>query len=107
MASFVRSHLDPDRHVHLVLENDNNAASLLRKGFDAQWNDDAHHVLHRMLTGESQGYYAAYGQDCARELGRCLSEGFLYQGTARGWRGGRPRGEPSGGFHRGGAAGGE
>lgn len=98
MASFVRSHLDPDRHVHLVLENDNNAASLLRKGFDAQWNDDAHHVLHRMLTGENQGYYAAYGQDCAGELGRCLSEGFLYQGQASVWRGGQPRGEPSAGL---------
>src|SRR3546814_10903328 len=48
-----------------------------------------------MLTGESQGYYAAYGQDCASELGRCLSEGFLYQGQASVWRGGQPRGEPS------------
>ncbi|MFW7340983.1 malto-oligosyltrehalose trehalohydrolase [Pollutimonas sp. H1-120] len=98
MASFVRSHLDPERHVHLILENDDNAASLLKKGFDAQWNDDAHHVLHRILTGESHGYYAAYGQDCASELGRCLSEGFLYQGQPSAWRGGRPRGESSAGL---------
>ena len=28
----------------------------LRHGFDAQWNDDAHHVLHVLLTGESGGY---------------------------------------------------
>src|SRR3546814_9440654 len=84
MASFVRSRLDPKRHIHLVLENDDNAASLLKEGFDAQWNDDAHHVLHRMLTGESQGYYSAYGGDSARELGRCLTEGFLYQGQQHG-----------------------
>src|SRR3546814_9793223 len=95
MASFVRSRLDPKRHIHLVLENDDNAASLLKEGFDAQWNDDAHHVLHRMLTGESQGYYSAYGGDSARELGRCLTEGFLYQGQPSAWRDGRPRGEPS------------
>ncbi|HWK71720.1 MAG TPA: malto-oligosyltrehalose trehalohydrolase [Burkholderiaceae bacterium] len=98
MAAFVRSHLDPGRHVHLVLENDDNTASLLKKGFDAQWNDDAHHVLHRLLTGETHGYYSAYGQDCAGELGRCLAEGFLYQGQASVWRGGEPRGEPSAGL---------
>ncbi|UYO93483.1 malto-oligosyltrehalose trehalohydrolase [Pollutimonas sp. M17] len=98
MADFVRSHLDPGRHVHLVLENDDNAASLLGKGFDAQWNDDAHHVLHRILTGESQGYYSAYGGDCAGELARCLGEGFLYQGQPSAWRDGRPRGEPSAGL---------
>ncbi|PMX97172.1 malto-oligosyltrehalose trehalohydrolase, partial [Pseudomonas sp. GW460-13] len=31
-----------NRHLHLVLENDNNDAELLAKGYDAQWNDDAH-----------------------------------------------------------------
>src|SRR3546814_5326528 len=48
-----------------------------------------------MLTGESQGYYSAYGGDSALELGRCLTEGFLYQGQPSAWRDGRPRGEPS------------
>src|SRR5690606_20325329 len=52
MAAFVRRTIDSRRKVHLVLENDDNAASLLEQGFDAQWNDDAHHVLHHMLTGE-------------------------------------------------------
>jgi maltooligosyltrehalose trehalohydrolase len=98
MAAFVRGHLDPGRHVHLVLENDDNAANLLTKGFDAQWNDDEHHVLHRLLTGETHGYYSAYGQDGANELGRCLAEGFLYQGQASVWRQGKPRGEPSAGL---------
>ncbi|MGB3290600.1 MAG: malto-oligosyltrehalose trehalohydrolase [Burkholderiaceae bacterium] len=98
MADFVRRGIDPERHVHLVLENDDNAAGLLEKGFDAQWNDDAHHVLHRILTGENQGYYSAYGVDGAGELARCLGEGFLYQGQPSAWRDGRPRGEPSAGL---------
>jgi maltooligosyltrehalose trehalohydrolase len=30
-------------------------------GHDAQWADQAHHDLHVLLTGEHDGYYAAYG----------------------------------------------
>ncbi len=41
------------RHVHLVLENDANEARLLDR-FDAQWNDDAHHAFHVLLTGETR-----------------------------------------------------
>jgi maltooligosyltrehalose trehalohydrolase len=39
-------------------------------GHDAQWDDTLHHALHAMLTGERDGYYAAYGslQDVARAL---------------------------------------
>jgi maltooligosyltrehalose trehalohydrolase len=98
MAQFVRDRVGPDRHVHLVLENDDNAAGLMHKGFDAQWNDDAHHVLHHMLTGESQGYYAAYADDPTARLARCLAEGFAYQGEPSLWRHGEPRGEPSAGL---------
>ncbi len=60
MAAEVRRSVEPGRHVHLVLEHDGNVADHLRRDFDAQWNDDAHHVLHAMLTGESDGYYADY-----------------------------------------------
>ena len=74
-----------DRHVHLVLENENNAAHLLRatpeaEGFDAQWNDDGHNVLHPLLTGESDSYYEDFAGDGARKLARVLGEGFLFQG---------------------------
>jgi len=85
----------PDRRVHLVLENDDNTASLLRHGFDAQWNDDAHHVMHHILTGEASGYYAAYAQRPTEKLARALAQGFVYQGEASPTRGGRRRGEPS------------
>lgn len=95
LAAFLRGCLGSERHVHLILENDDNAARLLQEGYDAQWNDDAHHVLHTMLTSETQGYYAAYAEDPTRDLARCLAEGFVYQGQPSSWRKGAPRGEPS------------
>ena len=98
-ARALRDALEPDRAVHLVLENFDNGAHLLRvgpgPGYDAQWNDDAHHVLHVLLTGETDGYYAAYAQDPAGQLARCLAEGFAYQGETDPVVG-RPRGRPSG-----------
>lgn len=97
MAGFVRSQIKPERYVHLVLENHNNAASLLTQGFDAQWNDDAHHVLHHILTGETQGYYAGYSQRPTEKLARFLAEGFVYQGPQSGLGKG-VRGEPSAGL---------
>lgn len=96
MASFVRKHLGRDRHVHLVVENDDNDASLLTAGFDAQWNDDAHHVLHHLLTDEQQGYYSAYADEPEQKLLRVLTQGFVYQGQASPTRQGKPRGKPSG-----------
>jgi maltooligosyltrehalose trehalohydrolase len=98
MASAVRAHTAPGRHVHLVLEHDGNAAGLLRRGFDAQWNDDGHHVLHVLLTGEKNGYYRDYAEAPAAQLARCLAEGFAYQGEASVHRGGAARGEPSAGL---------
>ncbi len=95
MAATVRATVEPGRHVHLVLEHDGNEASHLRRGFDAQWNDDAHHVLHVLLTGESDGYYADYADRPAERLARCLSEGFCYQGEASRYRNGERRGTPS------------
>jgi len=94
MARFVRERVPAGRQVHLVLENDDNEASLLSQGFDAQWNDDAHHVLHHILTGERQGYYAAYAGRPGRDLARALAEGFVYQGERPRGRD-APRGEPS------------
>jgi malto-oligosyltrehalose trehalohydrolase len=86
---------DPDRHIHLVLENDANQARFLDPGrFDAQWNDDSHHAYHVLATGESDGYYAAYAGAPARHLARSLAEGFAYQGEVSPFSN-APRGEPS------------
>ena len=95
LALRLREALPPGRMAHLVLENEDNTASLLRHGFDAQWNDDAHHVLHHLLTGETRGYYAAYEQRPTEKLARALAQGFIYQGEPSPAHGGRPRGELS------------
>ncbi len=83
-----------DRYVHLILENENNSAALLRGPYTAQWNDDVHHALHVALTGEDVSYYADYADAPVRHLGRCLAEGFAYQGETLGHTG-AGRGEPS------------
>jgi 1,4-alpha-glucan branching enzyme len=96
MAAEVRATIEPGRHVHLVLEHDGNVASHLAGDLDAQWNDDGHHALHVLLTGERDGYYADYADDPAGRLARVLAEGFAYQGEPSRYRGGKPRGTPSG-----------
>jgi maltooligosyltrehalose trehalohydrolase len=101
------------RIVHLVLENDQNAARYLTplesrrdasvkveqqtspRLYDAQWNDDIHHALHVLITGETDGYYCDYSDQPIRHLGRCLAEGFSYQGQLSRLRNNTPRGEPS------------
>jgi malto-oligosyltrehalose trehalohydrolase len=98
MAAEVRATAEPRRHVHLVLENDHNAADHLRGDFDAQWNDDGHHVLHVLLTGEKEGYYQDYADRPAARLARCLAEGFVYQGEASPHRGGKARGSSTAGI---------
>jgi maltooligosyltrehalose trehalohydrolase len=93
LADRVRRGPGRDRHVHLVLENEANVASYLRGHYDAQWNDDLHHAIHVVITGESAGYYADYADAPVQRLGRALCEGFAYQGE-QSYRG-ETRGEPS------------
>ena len=85
-----------DRQVHLVLENDDNDAPLLESAFTAQWNDDAHHAAHVLITGETGGYYSDYADNPAAALARCLEQGFAFQGEASAYRDGAHRGTPSG-----------
>jgi maltooligosyltrehalose trehalohydrolase len=91
------------RHIHLVLENDDNRVSLLdpvqdppRGKYHAQWNDDYHHAWHVKLTGEKQGYYRDYQRAPLSDIARALGSGFVYQGEASEHRGGQLRGEASG-----------
>jgi maltooligosyltrehalose trehalohydrolase len=95
--------VESGRHIHLVLENGDNRASLLdpaqepaRGKYRGQWNDDYHHVWHVMLTGEARGYYGDYQRSPRGDLARALSSGFVYQGEAAAFWGGKLRGEPSG-----------
>jgi maltooligosyltrehalose trehalohydrolase len=92
----------PDRHIHLILENEENEAKWLErdanrkpKHYTAQWNDDVHHCWHVLMTGESEGYYADYVDNTIARLGRGLAEGFVFQGEPMQIRDGKPRGETS------------
>jgi malto-oligosyltrehalose trehalohydrolase len=96
LAQRVRGTVEPGRHVHLILENERNDAQRLEQGYDAQWNDDLHNVVHVLLTGENEGYYANYREQPARLLARGLAEGFIYQGQGSPSHGGEPRGTHSG-----------
>ncbi|WP_020184339.1 malto-oligosyltrehalose trehalohydrolase [Methylopila sp. 73B] len=96
MAATVHAAVEPGRHVHLVLENEHNEQSHLAGDVDAQWNDDFHHVIHVLLTGEREGYYEDYAEDTAGKLARTLSEGFVYQGEPSPHLDGKRRGTPSG-----------
>jgi maltooligosyltrehalose trehalohydrolase len=101
LAERVRSAI-PGRHVHLVLENEANEARWLARDeagrphlHTAQWNDDIHHCWHALVTDEDEGYYADYADRPVERLGRCLAEGFAYQGEGSAHKGGAARGEPS------------
>ena len=90
------------RYIHLVLENDDNAARYLERDgngrplqYAAQWNDDLHHAAHVLLTGERNGYYEDYADAPMRRFGRALAEGFAYQGEPSRHRDGRERGARS------------
>jgi len=101
LGECVRDRLGERRQVHLILENGNNAAHYLRRDsqarvqlYNAQWNDDIHHAVHVLLTGEADGYYADYIKDPLEQLGRCLTEGFAFQGEYSEFHSSN-RGEPS------------
>ena len=50
-----------------------------RWGLDALWADDLHHSLHRLVTGERDGYYGEYAGSPA-ELAQIARRGLLYEG---------------------------
>ncbi|WP_433461033.1 malto-oligosyltrehalose trehalohydrolase [Micromonospora sp. CA-248212] len=73
------------RPLSLIAESDLNDPRLITPreaggfGLHAQWNDDAHHALHTLLTGERQGYYGDFGS--LETLSDVLTGGFFHAGT--------------------------
>ena len=60
-------------------------------GMTAAWDDDVHHALHALLSGERQGYYVDFGTlDC---LGHVLTSVFWHDGRWSEFRG-RSHGAP-------------
>ena len=53
-------------------------------GLDGQWDDDVHHALHALLSGERQGYYADFGS--LSVLAKVLTRAFLHDGTYSSFR---------------------
>jgi maltooligosyltrehalose trehalohydrolase len=72
------------RLVHLMPESNRNDAHMMRLsdvggwGLDSVWNDDFHHALHHLLTGERDGYYEDY--EGLEDLACSLRQGFIFIG---------------------------
>jgi maltooligosyltrehalose trehalohydrolase len=72
------------RNVYVIPESDLNDVRVINPkeiggyGLDAQWNDDFHHALHTLLTGERSGYYRDFGT--IGYLEKAFREGFVYSG---------------------------
>ncbi|MBF0859018.1 malto-oligosyltrehalose trehalohydrolase [Gluconobacter sp. LMG 31484] len=75
----IARYTEPERHIHLILENENNDSALLRDGY-SQWDEDWHHAVTVLLTGEDEGYFKAFTNDPTALLRRVLAEGFAWQG---------------------------
>jgi maltooligosyltrehalose trehalohydrolase len=73
-----------NRKIHLMAESDLNDVRLLRShelggcNLDVHWNDDFHHALHTLLTGEQTGYYRDFGR--LEQFAKAWREGFIYSG---------------------------
>jgi len=86
----------------LIIENMDNIASWLDRDednrprdFTAQWNDDIHHVLHHLVTGEAKHGYEDGSRDAIADLEKGLADGFVHDGEAEGESDGTTRGEPA------------
>ncbi|MGH9791879.1 MAG: malto-oligosyltrehalose trehalohydrolase [Candidatus Acidiferrales bacterium] len=111
------------REILVIPESERNDARFVERperggcGLDAQWEDDFHHALHVLLTGEKSGYYGDFhpesrGADDSAALGaaasdtrgvrglaRAMKEGYVYQGEYSAYRrrrhGNSPRAIPA------------
>jgi maltooligosyltrehalose trehalohydrolase len=60
-------------------------------GLTAQWDDDVHHALHWLLTGEDQGYYADFAS--VEAVSHAVEHAFWHDGRMSTFRG-RVHGRP-------------
>jgi maltooligosyltrehalose trehalohydrolase len=73
-----------NRNIFLIAESNRNDTRVVNApeaggwGLDGVWNDDFHHSLHVLLTGERSGYYQDFHG--IADLAKCLREGFVYSG---------------------------
>jgi maltooligosyltrehalose trehalohydrolase len=72
------------RELHVIAESDLNDVKVIDPleiggyGLDAVWNDDFHHALHSLITGDRLAYYRDFGE--LSHMAKALSEGYVYSG---------------------------
>lgn len=73
----------PGRHIHLAVEDLQSRKSLLNRDggiprhYTAGWNDEFHHALHIVATGETGGYYKNFLDDTIGTLREATARGFV------------------------------
>lgn len=83
MAQTIRQAVT-DRPIHLVVEDQASRKSLLNRDggvvrhYTAGWNDEFHHALHVLATGEKAGLYASFTDDPDDVLREALARGFVH-----------------------------
>jgi maltooligosyltrehalose trehalohydrolase len=79
-----------NRSAFLIGESDSNdrrvvlPAEYSGYGINCQWNEDFHHALYAILTGERRGYYRDFGR--IGQLAKAFREGFVFSGQYSGYR---------------------
>jgi maltooligosyltrehalose trehalohydrolase len=72
------------RHIYIFAESNRNDTIYIHSpeyggyNMDALWNDDFHHALHVLLTGEQNGYYRDFNG--LGHFMKAFAEGFVYTG---------------------------
>ncbi|WP_439628965.1 malto-oligosyltrehalose trehalohydrolase [Shinella sp.] len=83
MAQTIRQAV-PDRQIHLIVEDQLSRKGLLNRDggivhhYTAGWNDEFHHALHVIATGEQQGHYAAFVEKPYEALSAATARGFIH-----------------------------
>jgi maltooligosyltrehalose trehalohydrolase len=73
---------DLGRRVHVIAEDARNLAQLLKPeceggmGLAGVWADDFHHQMRRALTGDHEGYFAAFNGS-TRSIAETIKQGWL------------------------------
>ena len=73
------------RDLWVIAESDRNDPRLCRSrdshgyGVSASWDDDFHHALHTVLTGEKTGYYLDFGR--VAQLAKVFTDAYVYDGA--------------------------
>ena len=81
------------REVQVIEESNKNDSRHLEPvaaggyGLDGVWADDFHHIVHTLVSGERDGYYADFGK--FEQLVKAYREGFIFAGEYSQYRGRR------------------